>query len=76
MAAVGARALRLVAAASKKIKGVSFLFFTYSVTTIQSEFFGNIITEINELVAARKVNVDGTNINIKFFLGGDYKLFQ
>ena len=37
------------------------------------ESFGDIISEINKLVAARKVNVEGKNINIEFFLGGDYK---
>ena len=37
------------------------------------ESFGDIISEINRLVAAGKVNVEGTNINIEFFLGGDYK---
>ena len=37
------------------------------------ESFGDIISEINRLVATGKVNVEGTNINIEFFLGGDYK---
>ena len=37
------------------------------------ESFGDIINEMNRLVATGKINVEGTNINIEFFLGGDYK---
>ena len=37
------------------------------------ESFGDIISEVNKLVAAGKINVEGKNINVEFFLGGDYK---
>ena len=30
----------------------------------------------NKLVADGKLNVEGTNVNIKFFLGGVYKFIQ
>jgi hypothetical protein len=37
------------------------------------EAFTDIIDELNQLIADGKLNVEGNDINIEFFLGGDYK---
>ena len=37
------------------------------------ESFSDIISEINQFLAARNVNIDSTNVNVEFFLGGYYK---
>ena len=34
----------------------------------------NLFKEINDLIEARKVNVGGKEINIEFYLGGDYEV--
>lgn len=34
----------------------------------------NLFKEINDLIATRKINVHGKEINLEFYLGGDYKV--
>ena len=35
--------------------------------------FGDLFRDINTVISEKKIEVDGTTINLYFFLGGDYK---
>ena len=40
---------------------------------ILKELFSNVFSDINDLNSTKQITINGKDVNLEFFLGGDYK---